>query len=40
MSLTNSKLSVETIVPEGNVTYYVTLQAANTGKSAVDYVSP
>jgi len=40
MSLTNSKLSVETISPEGNVTYYVTLQAANTGKSAVDYVSP
>jgi len=40
MSLTNSKLSVETIIPEGNITYYVTLQAANTGKSAVDYVSP
>jgi hypothetical protein len=40
MSLTNSKLSVETIVPEGNITYYVALQAANTGKSAVDYVSP
>lgn len=40
MSLTNSKLSVEAIIPEGNLTYYVTLQAANTGKSVVDYVSP
>ena len=40
MSLTNSKLSVETISPEGNSTYYVTLQPDTKGKSAVDYVSP
>jgi hypothetical protein len=40
MSLTNSKLSVESFVPDSNVTYFVTLQSANTGKSAVDYVSP
>jgi hypothetical protein len=40
MSLTNSKLSVEAFVPDSNVTYFVTLQSANTGKSAVDYVSP
>ena len=40
MSLTNSKLSVESIPPEGNLTYYVTLQPDTNGKSGVDYVSP
>ena len=40
MSLTNSKHSVEQITPDSNVTYLVTLQSANTGKSAIDFVSP